>query len=251
MTDRQVIDKETFKCLWPIDPRTSRFYILPNIHKEGNPGRPIVFSCGAPRERISQFVDHHLCPLVIKRILSYTKDTTDFLLKLQSVRVPSGSLLLTLDASALYTNIPHEEGIRACRKLLNTRDVLEPTTKDIVKLVTLLLKRNNFSFNNEHYIQKKGMAMGTRMAPSYVNIFMDDLKRRILVSVNRTPNMWWRYIDDIFAISPHSEEHLTTLLDGIDNFHLSIKFTTEWSCTSVTFLNTKVAIDDEGHAQNL
>ena len=54
--------------------------------------------------------------------------------------------------------------------------------------------------------------------------------------------MWWRYIDDIFAIWPHGEEHLTTFLGGINNFHPSIKFTAEWSYTSVTFLNTKVTV---------
>ena len=78
--------------------------------------------------------------MVVKSIPSYIKDTTDFLLKLQFVRVPPGSLLLILDISALYANIPHEEGIRACRKLLNTRDVLEPPTEDIIKLVMLIRK---------------------------------------------------------------------------------------------------------------
>ena len=50
MTDRQVIDKETFKYLRPQDPRTSQFYILPKIHKEGNPGRPTASSCRPPRK---------------------------------------------------------------------------------------------------------------------------------------------------------------------------------------------------------
>ena len=141
--------------------------------------------------------------MVIKRIPSYIKDTTDFLLKLLSVRVSPGSLLLTLDVRALYANIPHETGTQACRKLLNTRDILEPPTGDIIKLITLMLKRNNFCFNNEHYIQRKGTAMGTCMAPSYVNIhvFMDDLERRILASLDRVPTMWWRYIDDVFAMA--------------------------------------------------
>ena len=252
MTDRQAIDKETFKYIRPQDPWTSRFYILPKIHKEGNPGRPIVSSCGAPTERISQCIDHHLHSLIVKRIPSCVKDTTDFLLKVQFVRVPPGSPLLTLDVSALYTNIPHEEGIKDCKKLLNTRDVLEPPTEDFIKLVTLILNRNNFSFNNEHYIQKR-KAMGTHVTPSYANIFMDELERRIFANMDRAPTTWWRYIDDTFAIWPHGEEHMTTFLDWINNFHPSMEFTTEWSYTSVTFLdtkvtflNTKVTIDDDG-----
>ena len=132
MMDRLIIDKETLNYLWPQNPRTSRFYILPNIHKDGIPGRPIILSCGAPTENISQFVDFYLCPLV-ESIPSYIKDTTDFLCKLKSVgQIPKGSLLLTLDVSALYTNILHNEGIEACRKTLNTYGVQDPPTQDVI-----------------------------------------------------------------------------------------------------------------------
>ena len=54
------------------------------------------------------------------------------------------------------------------------------STEDVVKLITLILMKNNFSFNDEDYLQLKGMAMGTCMAPSYENIFMVNLERRIL-----------------------------------------------------------------------
>ncbi len=45
----------------------------------------IVSSCGAPTERISEYVDYHLQPLVAK-VPSYLKDTTDFLQKLPSLQ---------------------------------------------------------------------------------------------------------------------------------------------------------------------
>ena len=67
-----------------------------------------------------------------------------------SVRVSVGSLLLTVDVGSLSTNISLEEGIQACRKMLNNRDLLEPPVEDIIKLITLIWKRNNFSFNSEH-----------------------------------------------------------------------------------------------------
>ena len=95
MKDKEVIDKETFDYLRPQNTRTTSFYILPKIRKDGVLGRPIVSSCGFHTEKISQFVDYHLHPLVTK-IPSYIKDTIDFLLKLKSVgKVPPGSLWLT------------------------------------------------------------------------------------------------------------------------------------------------------------
>ena len=45
MLSRPVIDKHTFEFLRPRDVRTSRFYVLPKVPKEGIPGRPTVSSC--------------------------------------------------------------------------------------------------------------------------------------------------------------------------------------------------------------
>ena len=65
-------------------------------------------------------MDYHLRPLV-RTIPSYIKDTTDILMKVQSLtNLPSDTLIVTLDISSLYTNIPHEEGIAAYTEALNT-----------------------------------------------------------------------------------------------------------------------------------
>ena len=46
------------------NPRTPRLYLLPKIHKEGNPGRPVISSIDCHTSNISRFIDHHLQPLV-------------------------------------------------------------------------------------------------------------------------------------------------------------------------------------------
>ena len=137
-------------------------------------------------------------------------------------------------------------GVEACRELLNTRTVQELPTEDVVKLITLILTKNNFSFNNEHYLQLKGTVMGTCMAPSYAIIFMNNLERRMLAKLDAVPSTWWRYIDDVFAIWPHGEEQLVEFLEKINQFHPSINFTAEWSEKSVSFLDTKVTVENEG-----
>lgn len=124
--------------------------------------------CRAPTERIREYVDHHLHPLVTK-IPSYLKDTMDFLQKLSLGPLPQGCILVTLDVSSLYTNIPHNEGIQACQKALETRPSPAPPTTHLTRMIELMLKLNNFSFNEEHYLQVQGTAMGTRMSPSYTN----------------------------------------------------------------------------------
>ena len=79
--------------------------------------------------------------------------------------------------------------------------------------------------------------MGTRLVPSYANIFMGDLERKILNKVDKRPNIWWRYIDDVFAIWTHGEECLIEFIGLINNIHSTIQFTAEWSSESIAFLD--------------
>ena len=113
------IDEKTKQYLIQTNVKPRRFYILPKIHKTGNPGRPIVSSNSHHTERISQFIDFHINPLVAS-LDSHIKDTTDFLNKLANLAT-NKAVLVTLDVSSLYTNIPHNEGIDACRRFLDTR----------------------------------------------------------------------------------------------------------------------------------
>ena len=48
------------------------------------------------------------------------------------------------------------------------------------------------------------------MAPSYANIFMDILERRLIenAEVIYYTHIWWRYIDDIFIVWTEGEEKL-------------------------------------------
>lgn len=82
-----VINKETYNYLLPQNKKAARFYILPKIHKAGNPGRPIVSANGHPTERISEFVSCHLNPL-IQLLPSYAKNTTHLLNMLKENRRP-------------------------------------------------------------------------------------------------------------------------------------------------------------------
>ncbi len=80
MSEDGHLKKDAAKYLTPENPRTARFYHQPKIHKSSVPvpGRPIVSSCGTPTERISEYVDFLLQPLVALTP-PYLTDTTDFL----------------------------------------------------------------------------------------------------------------------------------------------------------------------------
>ena len=237
-----LIDDKTRQYLLQTDAKPGRFYILPKIHKPGNPGRPIVSSNSHPTERISQFVDYHLQPLVHK-LPSFVKDTNDFLNKLLAIgNLPSNSLLVTLDVSSLYTNIPHNEGINACDHFLRTRRNNNIPTGTLCDLIRMILTMNNFSFNDNHYLQIHGTAMGTKMAPSFANLSLGHFEANALENAPFHPHTYFRYIDDIFMIWTEGLDNLKIFIDYLNNIHPTIKFTSSHSSTNIPFLESTVFI---------
>ena len=237
----------------PNENRIPQFYILPKIHKTydprlplGYPGRPIVSACGSLTENISAFIDSVLKPHM-ESLPSYTKDTYDFINKIRQLpQLPKNSYLVTLDVSSLYSNIPHKEGIDACRYFMQGAGKSKTSIKHISDLTDLILTKNHFQFNEKNYLQKLGTAMGTRMAPSYASLFMGKLEKKILDSCNLQPLLWLRFLDDIFMIWDDSEEQLLKFLDKINHYHETIKFTYSYSKTEVVFLDVKLEKSDDG-----
>ena len=155
-----------------------------------------------PTERLSQFVDYHLQPLVHK-LPSFVKDTNDFLNKLLTIgNLPPNSWLVTLDVSSLYTNIPHNEGINACECFLRTSSHKTIPTSTLCDLIRMILTMNNFSFNDNRHLQIHGTAMGTKMAPSYASLFLGFFEANTLKNAPFQPHIWLRYIDDILWSGP-------------------------------------------------
>ena len=70
---RQYLNTLNFRNYWSYIVKPGRFYLLPKIHKQGCPGRPVISGCGTPTEKISAFVDHNVRPIV-SEINSYIKD---------------------------------------------------------------------------------------------------------------------------------------------------------------------------------
>ena len=256
MRSNKEIDKKCFAYLLPNNPRPGRFYLLPKIHKGvlPPPGRPIISAIGSPTEKISEFLDFFLQPLLMS-IPSYIKDTGHFLHILQQLGpLPQGTLLVTYDVTSLYTNIPPAEAERAvARMLIQARPhARSPSNQLLLKLLRHVFQGNIFSFcdgNKLHYyLQVNGVSMGSKCAPSVACTFMGDFERihiHSLPSDQPRPLIWLRFIDDIFAIWTHGPEALQDFTIWLNARHTNIKFTCSHSETSVTFLDTTVLLKDD------
>ena len=226
-------------CLQTKNPRTSTFYMLQKIHKPGNPGRPIVNSIGSITEKISAFVDSHLKQYT-PRIPSYIKDTTHFINIMKNIQLDPEDLLVTIDVSSLYTNIPHNEGIAAINRMMEETGTDTLLRMFISNLAHQVLSKNFFNFNGQLFEQTQGTAMGTRMAPNYAIIFIHYLETNFLSNYPKHPKTWLRFIDDIFMIWQYGRMELDKFLNALNNHHPKITFTYNIDQNEIPFLDTMV-----------
>ena len=73
---------------------------------------------------------------------------------------------------------------------------------------------------------------------------MADLEKRLLSDIALKCYIWWRHIDDIFLMWDHGEESLKFFLEKINSIYPTIKFSGNWSYSSVNFLDVKVIMKD-------
>ena len=90
------------KTIWDIEFSEQ---ILKKIHKPTPVGGPIISGCDGPTERISAFVDHLIQPIAQKQA-SHLKDTTDVLNFIEKTELPKSTILVSMDVTSVYTNIP-------------------------------------------------------------------------------------------------------------------------------------------------
>ena len=115
-------------------------------------------------------------------------------------------------------------------------------TENLVKMAEFVLKNNLFEFNSKVYQQKSGTAIGTKFAPPYACIYMDEVEQKFLETQDKKPLIWLRYIDDIFFIWTHGEQQLETFLNDLNSFSPNLNFASEKKKKSIPLLNLKVKL---------
>lgn len=228
----------------PGSTRTPQMYFTKKLHKGPRVVRPIVSGCDGPTEKMSALMDHFLQPLV-QRTFSYVKDSSDVIRKLENISVQEDCILVTIDVKSLYTNIPQDEGVASAIRHLYSHN--NPNRGDVPfppsvaeEMLRMILEKNFFEFDGKVYRQRRGTAMGTKMAPAYANLFMADMETRFLEGEPIKPRLWLRFIDDILTLWPGSRQSLLEFMTRLNSIHPDLQFTFEDSLLRATFLDLEL-----------
>ena len=250
--NNNIINQQEYNAINPQDKDLARFYCNFKVHKyyehkKAPKPRAIISGSGSITENASLFVQHHIQEVSYSHP-SYLQDTPDFLRQIDNINLgpvlPPNTMLVSMDAIALYDNIPNKEGIEALGEALDERKTPKVPTGFIQRVMEVILEWNLFEFHEASYLQKAGVAMGIHPAPNYADVFMarrvDNKIVEIVEKMKRAESekkpilllMLKRFLDDLFLILQGSTKQLHMLLEQMNKIHASIQFTMEHTSIS-------------------
>ena len=206
--------------------------------------RPIVSGVKGPTETASWVLNEAL-KMILPNLPHLLLDTLEAINQLENLHASKQCLLVTIDVKSLYTNIPQREGTERVLKYYYNTPLPNHMPERVARyLLRAVLNHNHFEFNGEAYRQKSGVAMGTKCAPTFANIFMASVEEEFL-AMRRSrgamePSVWLRFIDDILVVWPGLGEGFSDFLAELNSFHPNLEYTSEESTTTINFLDLRI-----------
>lgn len=172
---------------------------------------------------------------------------------IKNVKVPNGYMLISLDATSLYTNVHQDMCIAAIERRWNMIENHTFLTKNqFIDAIKLITTESYFRYKDHYYLQKTGLAMGNSISGLLADMVMNDLETKTLKNLPFIVTFYKRYVDDIIAVIPQREAQ--KMLDEFNNYdqvHKKLQFTKEEECNrSINFLDMTLTIDNNGYIRS-
>ncbi|XP_029161095.1 uncharacterized protein LOC114932855 [Nylanderia fulva] len=236
--DMGIVDEMTYNRLKSTCGNLPRCYGLPKVHKKGYPLRIIVSSVGSPTYNVAQYL-REILSISIPKPKSYVKDSWTFVEAIRHTKINDDQFSFSLDVTSLFTNIPKDLALTAVEKrwtyITKNTDLTLP---QFLHALSVVLDLTSFEFGGKYYEKIFGCPMGSPLSPILADLVMDELETQCLSKLNCIP-VFYRYVDDIFAIAPKTK--IDEILTIFNSYHERLMFTHEAEVNGfVNFLDVTI-----------
>lgn len=209
------------------------FKLLPKIHKLDDlsnlekvlqelKGRPVVGGHSCPTAYLSSWVHSELQPYVSKapQILKDSKDLVAFL---QDFDPQCPYNIATGDIVSLYPSIPIDFALQLIEAFLLSFGMDPQRCMLVIEAARIVLKNNFFEFEGSFWLQLIGTAMGTQCGPSFANLFLICIEKKLSLEHIL---FFKRFLDDIL-IAAFSLEAALQFFNDYNDLNINIVVTSQ------------------------
>lgn len=202
--------------------------------------RPIVSNIDAPTYKLSKWLVQNFNTLP-KGL--YVRNSFDFVERIKHVRLEPD--VVSFDVDSLYPNVPTTEALVEISEWLSESFTEEEESKVLFEATEICMSKNQFMYDNRFFKLSEGTNMENPLSCFVANIFMCRLEMD-LKSENLFPRIWWRFVDDVFAII--KKRNLDSVLSLLNSTkYKTIRFTTEVEENSkISFLDLSLKRQTDG-----
>ena len=242
------LQKEYHKySLTQTDTVLPKLYGLPKVHKiyTDEAGirryklRPVLSTVNTPTKKFAKYFSS-LITNSTNRPNSYIKNSKHFIEKISHTHIPDNHILISLDASSLFTNVPLDLVKNSIEKRYST--IIKHTNIPLNELhnaIDFFHNHTYLQFNGQYYQQIYGSPMGSAVSSIFADLVLADLEEHCLSQLDFKPIFFVRYVDDILTCIPTDKtEHI---LNTFNSYHSRLQFTHELETdNSINFLDVKL-----------
>jgi len=195
------------------------------IHKKNTPFRIIVSSVNTALYSLASFL-HKIISDSLEHTNSHTTNSFEIYNYLLGKTVRDTDVLLSLDVTALFTNVPLDLAIDGIsNRWVYIKQYTNIPKNEFLMAINFVLSSTYFTFDNNIYKQTYGTPMGFPLSPIVADIVMQDLETECINKFDFQLTFYFRYVDDMILAAP--SDKIDMILKSFNNYHERLKFTVE------------------------
>ena len=247
---RGAITNGQLDALRPITQHFGRAHDLPKTQKKFDTlptFRPIIDTTNTPHYNAGKFLTSLLNPLTLNaHSLSDSFDAVTSTNNIPRHLFQEGYQFVSFDVESLFTNVPLKRTVNIILDRIYNDGLFTTTLKKctLKKLILDCCSKTAFSFDEQIYVQKDGVSMGSSLGPVLANIILTEFERLIVSELiaDGTIAFYKRYVDDTLVLIKPS--NISAVLAKFNSFDPNLKFIVDTFPEGIVhFLDTKVSVD--------
>lgn len=220
ITSEQAKQLKTYTAIPP------RIFGKMKIHKPDRKMRPVVSTINAPCYKLARFLSKILRDAFQSKYA--LKNSGQLVKQIIQKTIPDNFQIVSFDVENCFTNISTDLALRIIERDFDghiSKQTNIPKKQFMNLLRFCLIDCNYFSYKNKIITMKRGLFMGSSLAPILVERVLDDAIDTMMGKLDFEPLFWYSYVDDHVTAIPTNK--IAMVLDALHSYDPNLKFTYE------------------------